>query len=418
MTTDDNTPIPPATDPSAAASCQRTWFDRHPKRTLLAFYAILLLFAEGTLRILAYQGYVPIKHYVGADVVFRFLGDINPDFGVWHFPHRTVRHTAPCFDVTYSSNSYGARDAERTLESSAARRAVVLGDSFVEGLGVNSKDRATDVAERLTGVEFLNFGVSGNFSSTQQWLLYRGLASKFQHSEVFLFMLPDNDFAENDPQTFSAKRYRPYLRKTNQDSGPGEFEVYYPVKFEDREAPREVSLRRQFRYKLYNASYLLNVFRQIGERIEDSELKDVLDDEAMKEGQTASYNKFNELDLERLLWGYRKIIDLAQNRPVTFFIIPRDVDFLKYFKDGYHFKIVEEMERFTKGYPNVRVVDLLPIFLAYAEKHKMNYEDFFISCDGHWSPLGNEIVAQALMEAVAGPPIGGQIVQSKPISQS
>ena len=79
-----------------------------------------------------------------------FWADINPDFGVWHRPNGHFYHQGGCFSVEYTTNSYGARDVERTLHSSAPRT-VMLGDSFVEGLGLPDKDRLSNILERDTG---------------------------------------------------------------------------------------------------------------------------------------------------------------------------------------------------------------------------------------------------------------------------
>src|SRR5271155_3514386 len=64
-----------------------------------------------------------------------FWADTNPSFGVWHHPNGKFIHEAGCFSVEYDTNGYGARDKERTLHSSNPRT-VVLGDSFIEGIGV------------------------------------------------------------------------------------------------------------------------------------------------------------------------------------------------------------------------------------------------------------------------------------------
>jgi hypothetical protein len=44
-----------------------------------------------------------------------FWADINPVFGVWHRPNGVFIHKGGCYSVEYDTNSYGARDAERSL---------------------------------------------------------------------------------------------------------------------------------------------------------------------------------------------------------------------------------------------------------------------------------------------------------------
>jgi hypothetical protein len=71
-------------------------------------------------------------------------------WGAWHLPNATARHADRCFDVKVASNSYGARDRERSL--SGKNRILVVGDSFVEGWGVEAEHRFTNVMERQGGM--------------------------------------------------------------------------------------------------------------------------------------------------------------------------------------------------------------------------------------------------------------------------
>ena len=101
--------------------------------------------------------------------------DINPAFGVWHSPNGHFIHKSGCYSVAYDTNSYGARDVERNLHS-AAPRTIVLGDSMIEGIGQPDEKRLTNILEKETGEEYLNFGTGGNFGplqyalSTRRWL--------------------------------------------------------------------------------------------------------------------------------------------------------------------------------------------------------------------------------------------------------
>src|SRR5262245_55834476 len=168
--------------------------------SLAAFTAFTLLLLELGIGLVTkwglFQSKVPTYSIMQARNPF-FSRDVNPDFGVWHLPDAKTRHAKSCFDVVYSANSHGARDRERTLQSDR-QRIVVLGDSMTEGVGVESASRYTDILEHESGVEHLNFGTAGTFGTTQQYLLYKTLASKFSHSAVLISMIPENDFWDND----------------------------------------------------------------------------------------------------------------------------------------------------------------------------------------------------------------------------
>lgn len=377
---------------------RKSWIARHPRTVLLLANVILLCGLELLVRVFAFYGAIRIARYPTSSELNRYLGDINPHFGVWHYPNRTVQYASPCFDVSYSSNSYGARDRERSLETESAQRVVVLGDSFVEGVGVDQKFRMTDLAEMSTGVEFLNFGVSGSFGSIQQWQLYKDLATDFEHTHIALFLLPDNDFIDNDPEHFPARRFRPYLKK----NPPGPMELYYPVKFSEREIPDFTSGWKTFRRELYNQIYLLNIIRQIGEIIETSSAKQQISN-TMKEARNSGYLSFTELDLERLFFSYDQIIAEAQGKPVTVFVIPREYELDKPLNNSGMSPLIQRLEAFAQTRPGFKVVDLLPRFLAYAKEHGIPHSDFFHSCDGHWDNLGNQVAADVLAESITGP---------------
>ena len=127
-------------------------------------------------------------------------------FKVW------FSHKAECFDVIYKANSYGARDIERARKVSG-KRVIVLGDSFVEGFGMPLGKRMSDLLEKASGLEHLNFGTAGNFGPTQYYLLYKTLAKKFKHDAVLVGILPANDFYDDDydyGKVNHRDQYRPY----------------------------------------------------------------------------------------------------------------------------------------------------------------------------------------------------------------
>ncbi len=370
-----------------------TWVKRHPRLIIFSFTLLLIMFLELLTGFLMRQGVIPYDPLPTSSETSMLYGDLSPYYGVWRHPNRSVRHVSPCFDVNYTSNSYGARDSERA-KTSILPRAVVLGDSFVDGYGVDLKDRMTNIAEGISDMDFLNFGTAGNFGPTQQWLLYRELASKFDHEEVHIFFFPSNDFDENDPDKFPAKRYRPYLRK-NKNS---DYEVYYTVEFADRMVPVQMSRWRRMRRILYNNIYILNLIRQVGTIFESSEFKDDIAD-SFKSNMSPSYDDYNKEELDTLLYAYQQIIKIAGEKKVRIFVVPREKEFLQYNMDK-PFKLIDDMKKFASKHKNLEIHDLLLVFIKYASEQNVNYEDFFLKCDDHWSPLGNKIIGEYLANIV------------------
>jgi hypothetical protein len=350
---------------------------------LLAVTAVLL---EAALRVAAAAGLANLPERQTR--AHSFYEDRDPHFGVWHPPNASYRAVRECFDVVYESNSYGARDRERTRQSSEPR-VVVLGDSFVEGVGVEAEDRLSDRLEQATGVEHLNFGTAGNFSSVQEWLLYEHLASGFDHDRVLLFTLPNNDFLENDPERWwQPERYRPYLKETG-----GGFELFYPIDFS---AAREQAANALAANRLHNAVYVVRFYNWA----------DTLIRVRRAEGTTTpfgyiGYVNFTELDLERLFDSYRKLRDAADGREVVVFTIPRLNDLLYYEANGELGKLAERIAAFAREEPRLRYFDLLPGFVADAQARGRRVTDYFLACDGHWSPEGHEVAARVVRESLA-----------------
>jgi GDSL-like lipase/acylhydrolase family protein len=108
-------------------------------------------------------------------------------------------------------NSLGLRGPELSRVPPAGRRRVlVLGDSFVFGVGVDeghtfSAELARELGEAY---EVVNAGVSG-YSTDQEYLLFQELGQPLGASLVVLVMC-DNDFAGNVQDFAYGAYYKPY----------------------------------------------------------------------------------------------------------------------------------------------------------------------------------------------------------------
>lgn len=350
----------------------------------VVFTALLL---EGALRILNALGIATPAERLTENT--SFYRDENPAFGVWHPPNARFRSVGDCFEALYESNEFGMRDGPRSLHAHGPR-AVVLGDSFVEGVGVNYGQRMTDLLEQRSGVEYLNFGTAGNFSSIQEWKLYESLASRFDHERVLLFTFPNNDFTENDPARFWDKsRYRPYLRR----NGDG-YEIYYEITLD--EAQRRFGRQLEWN-RWYNRMF---VYRLVA-------FLDVAVRNRLAEGPTTpygfvGYEQFGDEDLERLFFTYRQIRDLAGDRELVIFTIPRLNDLLYLEHVGVPDRLPKALAEFARKERGIRYFDLLPGFDADRRAHGRQFADYFIPCDGHWNELGNRVAAETVLSALAG----------------
>jgi hypothetical protein len=351
---------------------------------VLAMSVGTLLFAELAVRASEWAG---IFRPMPVTALHRVYDDAHPIFGIWHHPSTSARHVGACFDVAFTTNRFGSRDRERS--ENGGGRAVVLGDSFVEGYGVEASDRLTDRMEAATGHEFLNFGISGNVSHVQEALVYEHLAMRFEHEQVFVLLLPDNDWIESDPERFwEPERRRPYL-----DESDG-FSVVYtmtPEEAEESIATREARAQWDRRFALSRlATQVRRTFRAW-----------------RAQAGAIGHNDFTEADFSRLTRSYDRIAALAGSRHVTIASIPR-LQELRFVESGGELVLPRRLSEFAaqRGF---QYVDFSEAFLRDAKRNGRPLEDYFHSCDGHWSPLGHEIAATALLSSA--PPFQSRIAR-------
>ena len=352
------------------------------------FMGLLVELASAVYFLSGVGGFYHRPEYLMTLPDFRQLRYESEPWGAWRVPNSVGRSVSTCFDVTYTANSYGARDKVRSLMSDKPR-IVALGDSFIEGYGVETADRFSDLLEKDLGVEVLNFGVTGNFGPIQYQILYDKLASKFRHDIVLVGLLPDNDFVDNDLRSWSGlaefkRRYRPYYCDLK-DPARGACYVAPPKGPQDKtQAMGSVTFLRDLLQNTW-AYGVVRQSRQLYGRYLEMDLK-----------QVENYVGYAERDQDRLnavLYSFRQLAEKAGGRPVVVVIIPRSMD-LNYL-ETHPASIAGFLDNLSR-IPGVEVIDL-----ARTESFGSKpYEHYFHSCDGHWSPEGNRVVARSIAPLV------------------
>ena len=114
-------------------------------------------------------------------------------------------------------DSLGLRDVERRREKPPGTyRVALIGDSFVEAQQVPlDSSLSRRLERRLAGtagrnVEVWNCGVSG-YSTCQEWMYLRHVASAFHPDLVVLAFLAGNDVADAVPEHATSLRNRPFF---------------------------------------------------------------------------------------------------------------------------------------------------------------------------------------------------------------
>jgi len=306
-----------------------------------------------------------------------FWTDTDPVFGIWHPPNGHFLHQEGCFSVEYTTNSYGARDVERSPHSDRPRT-VVLGDSIIEGFGARDEDRLTNILEQRTGREHLNFGNGGGFSALQYSLLYRSLAAKFDHNRVLVGVLPDNDFHEMDKTWLEwayPGQYRPYYKD---DLTVGYLGTYHSQDKEDLWERVKAVMRA------YLASY------HVGQYLAVTRFA--------KRRTYSGYNDYSDVDFQRLqtaLLDIKKTAD-KHGAKVYVFLVPRANDF-EHARQGIN-RLGPALTSWGAEH-GIPVKDLLPEMAAATHG---DYGPIFLRCDDHWSPYGARLAADIVQPWMYG----------------
>ncbi|GAA4403620.1 hypothetical protein GCM10023187_19890 [Nibrella viscosa] len=317
------------------------------------------------------------------------FADINPEWGVWHLPSVRTHYQNTCFRINYVTNSYGARDRERT-KTGDTNRIVVLGDSFMEGFGVEEADRFSTLLEKKTGAECLNFATSGGFGPTQYYLVYKHLAKQFAHNRLIVGVLPANDFVD-DKVAFGDAHYRPFWNGTYP-----KYELAYSlpdVNQSDFTPDKQKQTIETTSYKLYEflKAYtywfnIVNYYRQRG-------------GEPTSDLMPSYFYDYSAEELNKLKYSLKQIREEAGDKEVLVLLIPIKSDFIRFGQEKRPTsRLYNELSSFCRE-QQVQLLDLL----AATDKQE-DVSDLFISCDGHWSEYGNAYYASLLTRYLSAEP--------------
>ncbi len=306
-------------------------------------------------------------------------------WGAWHKANATDRHRSACFDVRYHSNDVGARDTAFNYAKEELRtRYILLGDSFAEGWGVDIENTAQAQLERLLGIDVYNFGSDGYFGPIQYYLIYKDLASKFDHDGIILFFLPQNDFTDNDFALWKNVHptwYRPYYKKRDD----GEYDIFYP----DRAIPSEQFQNEQaelgaIKYFLFRNTFTANTLRTVSYMIAEN---------SIHKSRYSGYYDATRAQQEAAIYYIEKIVAEAKGKRVMILVIPyqKDLAFInsgRPYKDQYWYQQLMSLET---SKTNVDVIHM-------ADKMPSDYNNAFLPCEHHWSESGNLLAANIIAD--------------------
>jgi hypothetical protein len=322
-------------------------------------------------------------------------GDLNSITGRWHVPDSPYAFVNCEGDsIHWHYNSVGANDKERSTSNPnpAKKRIAIVGDSFVEGYMVNNADRCSNILERKTGLEHLNFAVNGS-NPVNYYLTYKAIVKPYDTDVLIVGFLPANDFeSRSDKSSYTLvdwPMYVPYwegtypnyalhysLAKVNQSMLYGHHTQVSLLKVIDSvyaSLPLSGKLKADF---LAHSS----IFQLLGE----------LHANSYKAGRLTKFDQFSNGEWQYASYSLTKLIQEAKDKKVIILSIPTLWD-IKALKNGKTNRLDGQLATFCRQH-GVAFIPLTPSFLAY----KGNPEKLYVSCDGHWSAQGESFAADVL----------------------
>lgn len=301
-----------------------------------------------------------------------FLPERSYLYGHRHLPNSTYEVKKNCLHTHYQFNSLGFREQEVNQNSKEAR-VIVLGDSFMEGVGVEEDQRVGDLLEQETNIQHINFAMADK-GSTQSFVIYDSIASAYLHDAVLISIFPTNDFIDDDPNIGkSVNQIRPCWK--------GKFPDYHLSFVPDSSpAQKDYSLWKHF---LKTHTYTYDALFYLKESIRAS-------------FSTAAYPKsgyfdFTDEQINRLFFSIKKIKEKAAGKKLILISIPSHLDYLSK-------KPVEQsIEPKLRDFCNQNDVELIGLYSIFKYSSEKPWETYFYSCDSHWNAKGHQLVAETIL---------------------
>ncbi len=337
-----------------------------------------------------------------------YYGDMDENFGRWRLPNVKLDLNR-CSDhksITYESNSMGFRDKERPAQGK--KRIAVLGDSFMDGLWVDTEYRLSDLLEKRTNVAHLNAAINGANPLVYSLIYKKKVLPQLEHYALIVGIFVGNDFESYKVTNFgdfiNYPLYKPYL---GQSSDGKTDKIEYTLNnagqsFESHAVLKNPKILRNTRDSLFSSlafykkiwvelqtnSYLLNLIlhksKQMASARQESTFESFYSKAVLGSPETSEFEN-----------SLKNIISLAQNRKVIFVLIPYLKDIVAVKKSKKH-ALKKQLDSLyaTK---NIAFIDLLPAFVSYNK----NPADLYITCDGHWNEAGHKFAAEVILKDAA-----------------
>ena len=325
---------------------------------------------------------------------------------------QNVLHKTCVGSVSVDVNRQGFRDATWAKEKGSSTRILALGDSFIEALQVEKRQRVTEQLAGLVKAEVMNAGVSG-YSTITELAAYEQILRGYKPDLVLLFFYLGNDISgnscglsRNHQLCAELDEGRMVIKSTRQDDGLARRDTSNQVS-RGKEVPNRLSWLKDFAKRhlvLYQALHDLKILVQgvLTKGDEGVTLRWQLYLEHAPPSLTDAW-RLTALALDRLKQevaqdgGHLALVTIPEyftlvpdwKGAVAYgggISVPGDFD-----KDRPAKRLMHIAE--TLGIP---ALDLTDAFQTHRDRHQLEAPYFSFDCDGHWNTLAHDLAAKEI----------------------
>ena len=322
--------------------------------------------------------------------------EVDPNLG-WKFIANKKGNIIFFEEVSHfiEINSNGFRDNPPLSEGDPSKKILVLGDSYVSNISVESNEVFTEVLQdRLQNTEVLNFGVNG-YGQVQEYLQLQEWYSEINPDLLIVMIYIRNDFIDNIDGKWLYPRPYASLNENNL--------TIHPTTTSKKKSSGN--------WRIYRKSHLYNLLRRkiISLKSKSSHLSPLKIESAYYtppesylcdlESMESTTSMFRTM--EKLLLKFSSYAN-EKNVPIVFALAPS----IFQVEDEYWSYINNDdsiSTHYSRSLPNDRLmefaknnqlemIDLLPVLRAETKKGKALY----FPNEQHWTAEGNKVVARSL----------------------
>ena len=346
----------------------------------------------------------------------------DPLIGIALLPNVKVVHSRGCFTGLVETNRWGFRDRDRVLEKPPGEfRIALIGDSVLEAVHVQPEQVINIQMEQLLqrqgykNIEVMAFAVEG-IGTTQEYLLYKEYARQF-HPDLVVLLFSNNDVFNNSstlqPKIYGIHTwYAPYY-----DLGPDGNLVFHPVEARPLNSLTDFLETHSYFFYYLERVWLKfdpTIYKWHGLNLYYEQYEDDPVNPEWKQAWTVT---------EKVLAMMRETVEADGAKfalvmqPDIYAIDPQWRERMMK-TDGTiptDFKPEKFYERLQSIATQAGVTTLseIPYLQAYRAEYNLQFPFFSLPCDPHFSALGHQVAAAALIEGLQknhliAPPPGAQ----------